>query len=209
MACVSAMQKAIRRGLEREAMEFAVELMHTSQAFHSMVCNRLEVICHEDLDTLAAPHRRAVRRGRAGAVSRALHQDHRRSPPDGRQLQSGSCAGRPSPALAATSLRPSGCGRCLKDFAPDDTGLRPRHAHDEGQGDGPWPRSFPPRGCEAGPAADRAGSLRGRSLPAVGDQAAGQVTARAGLDVRPFMGDNEMSGGWKPEVATVGSKRRE
>jgi replication-associated recombination protein RarA len=56
MACVSAMQKSIRRGLEREAMEFAVELMHTSKAFHSMVCNRLEVICHEDLDTLAAPH---------------------------------------------------------------------------------------------------------------------------------------------------------
>jgi hypothetical protein len=48
MACVSAMQKAIRRGLEKEAMEFAVELMHTSRAFHSMVCNRLEVICHED-----------------------------------------------------------------------------------------------------------------------------------------------------------------
>jgi hypothetical protein len=47
---------AIRRGMEREAMEFAVELMHTSKAFHSMVCNRLEVICHEDLDTLAAPH---------------------------------------------------------------------------------------------------------------------------------------------------------
>ena len=56
MACVSAMQKAIRRGMEREAMEFACELMHTSKAFHSMVCNRLEVICHEDLDTLAAPH---------------------------------------------------------------------------------------------------------------------------------------------------------
>ena len=56
MACVSAMQKAIRRGMEREAMEFAVELMHTVKAFHSMVCNRLEVICHEDLDTLAAPH---------------------------------------------------------------------------------------------------------------------------------------------------------
>ena len=55
MACVSAMQKAIRRGLEREAMEFAVELMHTSKAFHSIVGNRLEVICHEDLDTLAAP----------------------------------------------------------------------------------------------------------------------------------------------------------
>jgi replication-associated recombination protein RarA len=56
MTCVSAMQKAIRRGLEREAMEFAVELMHTSKAFHTMVCNRLEIICHEDLDTLAAPH---------------------------------------------------------------------------------------------------------------------------------------------------------
>jgi hypothetical protein len=39
MACVSAMQKAIRRSMEREAMEFAVELMHTSKAFHSMVCN--------------------------------------------------------------------------------------------------------------------------------------------------------------------------
>ena len=56
MACVSAMQKAIRRGLEREAMEFAVRADHTSKAFHTMVCNRLIVICHEDLDTLAAPH---------------------------------------------------------------------------------------------------------------------------------------------------------
>jgi replication-associated recombination protein RarA len=56
LTCISALQKSIRRGLEREAMEFAVELMHTSKAFHSMVCNRLEVICHEDLDTLAAPH---------------------------------------------------------------------------------------------------------------------------------------------------------
>jgi replication-associated recombination protein RarA len=54
MACVSTLQKAIRRGMEREAMEFAVELMHSGKAFHSMVCNRLEVICHEDLDTLAA-----------------------------------------------------------------------------------------------------------------------------------------------------------
>src|SRR6188768_714762 len=56
MACVSAMQKCVRRGMERKAMEFAVELMHTSKAFHTMVCNRLEVICHEDLDTIAAPH---------------------------------------------------------------------------------------------------------------------------------------------------------
>ena len=37
-------------------MEFAVELMHTSKAFNSMVTNRLEVISHEDIDTAAAPH---------------------------------------------------------------------------------------------------------------------------------------------------------
>ena len=41
MATISAMQKSIRRGLEREATEFACELIHTSKAFHSMVCNRL------------------------------------------------------------------------------------------------------------------------------------------------------------------------
>ncbi|MGQ2182843.1 hypothetical protein ACT4MK_05810 [Bradyrhizobium barranii] len=42
--------------MEREAMEFACELIHPSKAFHNMVCTRLEVICHEDLDTIAAPH---------------------------------------------------------------------------------------------------------------------------------------------------------
>lgn len=31
--------------MERKAMEFACELIHTSKACHSMVCNRLEVIC--------------------------------------------------------------------------------------------------------------------------------------------------------------------
>jgi replication-associated recombination protein RarA len=49
------MQKCIRRGMEREAMEFAVELLHTSKAFHSMVCKRLEIISHEDIDTQADP----------------------------------------------------------------------------------------------------------------------------------------------------------
>jgi replication-associated recombination protein RarA len=58
MTCLSAMQKSIRRGLEKEAMEFAVELMHSGKGFHSMVCNRLEVTCHEDLDTLAASRER-------------------------------------------------------------------------------------------------------------------------------------------------------
>ena len=33
-----------------------VNRLPPSKAFHSMICNRLEVICHEDLDTLAAPH---------------------------------------------------------------------------------------------------------------------------------------------------------
>ena len=36
-------------------MEFAVELIHTSKAFHSMVCKRLEIISHEDIDTQADP----------------------------------------------------------------------------------------------------------------------------------------------------------
>jgi len=55
MACVSAMQKCVRRGMEREAFEFAIELMHTSKAFHSMVCRRLQIISHEDIDTEADP----------------------------------------------------------------------------------------------------------------------------------------------------------
>lgn len=55
MVCVSAMQKCIRRNLEREAMEFACELLHTSKAFCTMVCNRLEIISHEDIDTEASP----------------------------------------------------------------------------------------------------------------------------------------------------------
>lgn len=56
LECLSALQKCIRRGMEKEAMEFAVELIHTRKEYCSMVCNRLEIICHEDLDTAAAPH---------------------------------------------------------------------------------------------------------------------------------------------------------
>ncbi|WP_057848381.1 hypothetical protein [Bradyrhizobium valentinum] len=41
--------------MEREAMEFAVELIRTSKAFHSMVCKRLEIISHEDIDAMAQP----------------------------------------------------------------------------------------------------------------------------------------------------------
>lgn len=46
---LSAMQKCIRRGMEREAMEFACELGHTSKGFATMVVNRLLVISHEDI----------------------------------------------------------------------------------------------------------------------------------------------------------------
>lgn len=53
---LSAMQKCIRRGMEREAFEFAVELVRTSKAFTSMVGNRLEIISHEDIDTASQPH---------------------------------------------------------------------------------------------------------------------------------------------------------
>jgi hypothetical protein len=41
--------------MEREAMQFAVELMHSSKNFHTMTCKRLEVISHEDIDTQVNP----------------------------------------------------------------------------------------------------------------------------------------------------------
>ncbi|WP_425397471.1 hypothetical protein [Aeoliella sp.] len=46
---MSAMQKHIRRGEEREAMHCACELGHSSKAFFTMLCNRLELIAHEDI----------------------------------------------------------------------------------------------------------------------------------------------------------------
>ena len=52
--CISGMQKFIRRGMEREAMELAVELGHTSKGFATWVTTRLEIISHEDIG-LAAP----------------------------------------------------------------------------------------------------------------------------------------------------------
>lgn len=47
--CISTLQKAIRRGMEELAMEMACELMHTSKAFFTMACNRIEVTAHEDV----------------------------------------------------------------------------------------------------------------------------------------------------------------
>ena len=53
--CISALQKYVRRGMEREAQEIAAEMFYTSKAYASWVCKRLEVISHEDVG-LAAPH---------------------------------------------------------------------------------------------------------------------------------------------------------
>jgi replication-associated recombination protein RarA len=52
---LSTMQKAIRRGEERLAMEAACEVAHSSKPFFSMVCNRLEVIMHEDIGLADMP----------------------------------------------------------------------------------------------------------------------------------------------------------
>ena len=43
------MQKFIRRGMEREAMEMAVEMGHTSKGFATWITTRLEIISHEDI----------------------------------------------------------------------------------------------------------------------------------------------------------------
>jgi replication-associated recombination protein RarA len=54
MVCLSAMHKCVRRGLERDAMQFACELGHSSKGYATMVTNRLEIISHEDVG-LAEP----------------------------------------------------------------------------------------------------------------------------------------------------------
>ena len=46
---VSAIQKCIRRGLEREAMLWCLEMAHTSKAYYSWMLGRLRVIAHEDI----------------------------------------------------------------------------------------------------------------------------------------------------------------
>jgi len=52
---LSCLQKAIRRGEERLAMQCAVELLSSRKAFETMCLNRLVIIVHEDLDTMSNP----------------------------------------------------------------------------------------------------------------------------------------------------------
>jgi hypothetical protein len=115
MACVSAMQKTIRRGMEREAMEFAVELMHTSKAFHSMVCKRLEIISHEDIDTQADP---AIVPFVATAVAQAMKWYDPEKIGASRMAIGNAirlmCTARKRAVRAITLLRRSGCGRCWR-----------------------------------------------------------------------------------------------
>jgi len=47
--CMSAMQKCIRRGLEEEAMLWALEMCYSSKAYFTMTLNRLRVITIEDV----------------------------------------------------------------------------------------------------------------------------------------------------------------
>ena len=136
-------------------MEFAIELMHTSKAFHSMVCNRLEVICHEDLDTLAAPW---VVPFVATAVAQSRER-YSKSIGEARLMVGNAirimCRSPKSRAgchfAAAIGLR-----SMLEDFAP----TIPDWANDQhtlaGKDAGPWPRSLPQGRREADTAADRA-----------------------------------------------------
>jgi replication-associated recombination protein RarA len=55
LVVLSALQKYVRLADEENAMLCACELIHTSKNFFTMVCNRLEIISHEDIDTQARP----------------------------------------------------------------------------------------------------------------------------------------------------------
>jgi hypothetical protein len=174
MACVSAMQKSIRRGLEREAMEFAVELMHTSKAFHSMVCNRLEVICHEDLDTSAAPHVFPF----VAASLAASRERYGKSIGEARLM-----VGNAIRMMARAPKSRAGChfgaaigaAVIVGGIRADDPRLGQRSAHTGREKAGARSRSLPQGRCEADTGANSAGPVHRGSLQALADQTAEQV----------------------------------
>ena len=100
-------------------MEFACELLHTSPAFHSMVCNRGD-LPRGPRHTGSAMDR-AVRLNGTRTIEGPLPQEHLRSPADGWQCDPHYLPVAEVPAQAATSLRPS--------VAVDQPGGRPRIAN--------------------------------------------------------------------------------
>ena len=135
-------------------MEFAVELIHTSKAFHSMVCKRLEIISHEDIDTQADP---AIVPFVATAVAQAMRWydaeklgASRMAIGNAIRLMCRAAKNREGDHFAAAI----GLRSLLEGFAPEI----PDWANDQhtmqGQA-GPWPRSLPQGRREAGAAADR------------------------------------------------------
>jgi hypothetical protein len=173
MACVSAVQ-SIRRGLEREDSP-------------SNSCTPRSLPLDSATVSKSLPRRLTTRWQRHGSSRSSRRHSHNQGPlqqsigemADRRQLHQDHCRSPKSRAgchfAAAIGLR-----SMLEDFAgacglrPDMHTMRARR----------WARAqaLPQRGREAGPAAGRAGPLRGRSLSVVGDQAAKQAVKRP---VRP------------------------
>jgi hypothetical protein len=177
MGCVSAMQKAIRRGLEREAMVFACELMHTPKPLDGLQSPRSHLSRRPRHAGSAACG--AVRRGIARGVKGALQQEHRRSPADGGQLHSHDGARAPKSRAGCHFAAAIGLRSMLEGFAP----TIPDWANDQhtlarkklGRG----LDHFRKEGAKLAPEPTEPRLVCRGSLPAVDDQAAGQVTARA------------------------------
>jgi hypothetical protein len=159
-ACLSAQQKCIRRGMEREAMQFAVELMHTGKSVHAAVCNRLEIITHEDIDTGSQPWivpfvrvrmrtDAAMVRGRQTRRGAARHRQ--RDPHDGQGGQV--TGGLPFRGSDRARVRAGGRGA-------ERPGLGTRPTHDRRPATRQGHRAFPPRGRAACAAAGRQGRIR-------------------------------------------------
>jgi replication-associated recombination protein RarA len=182
MATISAMQKAIRRGMEREAMEFACELIHTSKAFHTMVCNRLEVICHEDLDTSAAPWIVPF-----VATATAQSKDRYSKSIGEARLMIGNCirlmCRSPKSRAGCHFAAVIGLRSMLEDFAP----TIPDYALDmhtmKGKAMGRGLDHFREEGGKLVPEPTEPDLFVEEAYGPLDDQAAGQGTARAGLDV--------------------------
>ena len=115
------MQKASGAAWSAKPWKSACELLHTRKAFHTMACNRLNVICHEDLDTLAAPHVFAVRRGIASPHPRERYADKKIGEA---RLMIGNAIGHHVPRAKVPRRMPFRCGHraavsYLKGYVPE------------------------------------------------------------------------------------------